>query len=108
LRYRPVATFDDPFANAGRAVVLLDTMSWPAAVQAHPFPSPYLAPSLDVSVQFHRPAPRSAWLLCDTRAPVATGGLIGSQAQVWSEDGRLVASGASQLLCRPNPMYPRP
>lgn len=108
LRYRPVATFDDPFVDAARAVVLLDTMSWPAACQMHTFPTPYVAPSLDVSVQFHRRAPLSEWLLCDTRAPLATGGLIGSQAQVWSADGQLVATGISQLFCRPNPMYPRP
>jgi acyl-CoA thioesterase len=107
MRYRPVATFDDPFVDAARAVVLLDTMSWPAATQAHAFPPPYVAPSMDVSVQFHQSAPHSAWLLCDTRAPIATGGLIGSQAQVWSEDGRLLATGTGQLFCRPNPMYPR-
>lgn len=108
MRYRPVAAFDDPFVDAARAVVLLDTMSWPAASQQHTFPPPYVAPSLDVSVQFHRRAPRSEWLLCDTRAPLATGGLIGSQAQVWSEDGQLLASGISQLFCRPNPLYPQP
>jgi acyl-CoA thioesterase len=107
VRYRPVAIFDDPFVDAARAVVLLDTMSWPAATQAHSSPTPYVAPSLDVSVQFHRGAPRSEWLFCDTRAPLATGGLIGSQAQVWSEDGHLLATGNSQLFCRPNPMYPR-
>lgn len=105
MRFRPAATFDDPFVDAARAVVLLDTMSWPAAARAHAFPRPYLAPSLDVSVQFHQRAAGSEWLLCDTRAPIANGGLIGSQAQVWSQDGQLIASGGSQLLCRPNPMY---
>lgn len=107
MRYRPVATFADPFVDAARAVVLLDTMSWPAATQAHTFPTPYVAPSMDVSVQFHQSAPDSEWLLCDTLAPIANGGLIGTQAQVWADDGRLLASGTSQLFCRPNPMYPR-
>jgi hypothetical protein len=37
LRYRPVATFDDPFVDAGRAVVLLDTMS------CRPPPGPHLS-----------------------------------------------------------------
>lgn len=108
LRYRPVATFADPFVDACRSLVLLDTMSWPAAVQPHPFPAPYVAPSMDVSVQFHRSAPRSEWLFCDTRAPLASGGLIGSQSNVWSDQGKLLATGASQLFCRPNPMYPQP
>jgi acyl-CoA thioesterase len=105
LRYRPVATFDDPFVDAGRALLLLDTMSWPAAVQPHPFPSPFVAPSMDVSVQFHQSAPRSEWLFCDARAPLANGGLIGAQSQVWSADGQLLATGINQLLCRPNPRH---
>lgn len=107
VRYRPVATFDDPFVDAARTVVLIDTMSWPAATRAHPFPMRYLAPSLDVSVQFHRVDPRSEWLLCDSRAPLATGGLIGTQAQVWSQSGHLLTTGITQLLCRPNPMFPK-
>jgi acyl-CoA thioesterase len=108
LRYRPQATFDDPFVDAGRSLLLLDTMMWPAAHRLHPSPIPYVAPSMDVSVQFHRGAPSSEWLLCDAQAPLATGGLIGGRSQIWSEDGRLLATGASQLLCRPNPTYPRP
>jgi hypothetical protein len=44
---------------------------------------------------------------CISSTPLAAGGLIGSRAHVWSEDGRLVATGISQLFCRPNPLYPR-
>jgi len=57
--------------------------------------------SLDVSVRFHDAAPDAEWLLCDARSPVAKTGLIGTEATVWSPDGRLLASGGSQLLCRP-------
>ena len=42
----------------------------------------------------------------DTRlpaAPVAGGGLVGATSAVWSDDGHLVASAGSQLLCRPVP-----
>ena len=66
-----------------------------------------MAPSLDVAVRFHRPAPSSEWLLVEARADVATDGLIGFHNRVWSEDGRLVASGGGMLLCRPRP-EPRP
>jgi acyl-CoA thioesterase II len=103
-RYRPRATFDDPFVDAARALLLIDTMGWPAACRAYdPDGLTHIAPSLDVTAQFHRLAPDSEWLLCDAAAPVATDGLVGSQSRVWSADGRLVASGAAHMICRPAP-----
>jgi acyl-CoA thioesterase-2 len=35
-RFRPRATFEDPFVDAGRQLLLIDTLSWPAACQPHP------------------------------------------------------------------------
>ena len=102
-RFRPRATCDDPFADAARLLLLVDTMGWPAACRAYPRDSGYVAPSLDVSVQFHRLEPQSEWLLVDAVAPVAAHGLIGAQARVFSIDGKLLASGGGQLLCRPIP-----
>lgn len=104
-RFRPQPAFDDPFVDAARSVVLVDTMVWPASCRAHrPDGLQYIAPSLDVTVQFHRPAAHAPWLLADAIAPVASGGLIGGSTRVWSEDGHLVASGGSQLICRPLPV----
>ena len=102
-RFRPRATFDDPFVDAARSLLLIDTISWPAACLPHVPQNEYLAPSLDVSVQFHRAAPTSPWLLCEATAPIAQHGLIGGQTRVWSAEGHLLASGVGQLLCRPNP-----
>lgn len=100
-RFRPRATFDDPFIDAARALLLIDTMTWPAACQPYVPESGYIAPSLDVTAQFHGAAPATEWLLCEAQAPVARHGLIGGQARVWSPDGVLLASGGGQLLCRP-------
>ena len=102
-RFRPESRFDDPFLDAARAMILVDTLSWPAACRAHPEDNGWMAPSLDLHVRFHRPAHDSEWLLVEARADVATAGLIGFHNRVWSEDGRLVASGGGQLLCRPRP-----
>ncbi|HWH31123.1 MAG TPA: thioesterase family protein [Egibacteraceae bacterium] len=103
-RYTPTATFDDPVVDAIRSLILLDTMSWPAARRAHPpGPLPYVAPTLDVAVQFHRAAPASEWLLVEGVAPVAEQGLAAYSAKVWSRDRRLLASAAGQMLCRPVP-----
>jgi acyl-CoA thioesterase II len=101
FRFRPVATFDDPIVDACRLLVLMDTMEWPAAVRAHAAPLEWIAPSLDLSVRFHRLEPSSEWLLADTTAAVAADGLIGGAASVWSGNGRLLASGGEQMLCRP-------
>jgi acyl-CoA thioesterase-2 len=102
-RFRPRATFDDPFVDAARSLLLIDTMIWPATCQAYAGEMAYVAPSLDVTAHFHRAAPECEWLLCDAEAPVAADGLVGGRAAVWSATGQLLASGGAQLLCRPRP-----
>lgn len=104
-RFRPRAIVSDPFADAARSLLLIDTMVWPACCRAYPAePGPgFVAPSLDVTVQFHRLVPESEWLLVEAVAPIATEGLVGGRARVWGMDGRLLASGSSHLLCRPAP-----
>jgi acyl-CoA thioesterase II len=97
-RFRPRATFEDPFVDAARALLLIDTMIWPAAWRRH-VPADYYAPSLDVTAWFHRSASGSEWLLSEAHAPVAEGGLIGGTTRVWTEQGLLMASGGAQLAC---------
>lgn len=102
MRYRPQPTFDDPFVEAARSVILLDTYLWPAACGAYrPGTMAYQAPSLDLAVSFHALDPMSEWLLVDAFSPVARDGLVGGQASIWSEGGVLLASGGQQMLCRP-------
>jgi hypothetical protein len=74
FRFRPVATFADPAVEACWSLILMDTMEWPAAVRAHTGPMPWVAPSLDLSVRFHRLRPDSEWLFSDTSAAVASSG----------------------------------
>lgn len=102
-RYRPRATFEDPYTDAGRYLLLIDTFLWPAAVGAYSRSGPlaYIAPSLDIAVSFHRLDAGSEWLYCEAESPIAEEGLIGGGARVWSEDGRLLASGGGQMLSRP-------
>jgi acyl-CoA thioesterase-2 len=108
MRFSPVARYeDDPWVDACRSVVLLDTFQWPAAHRAHVHRSTdeaaFIAPNIDLSVRFHRAAPASEWLLVDAFGPVAHGGLMAGEARLWSEDRRLVASAGSHLLCREVP-----
>jgi len=93
----------DPFVDAGRAVVLLDTHLWGPAWIHHGPESPWIAPTLDLAVQFHRSAPACEWLLCDAVSPVAAEGLVGARASLWDIDGRLLASASGQLFCKRAP-----
>jgi acyl-CoA thioesterase-2 len=100
-RFTPVPTFDDPWVDACRALVLVDVQSWPAASKPHAWAGGgFIAPSLDLYVAFHDPQPASEWLLCDGAGPVARDGLMAWNGRLWSADRRLVASGTGQLLCR--------
>lgn len=106
FRFRPTERFDDPVVDAGRLLVVLDTMGWPAAYRHHAWAwpdddVPWVAPSLDLHVRFHRPSGHSPLLFVRTEAPVSTGGLLTAEGRVWSEQGELLASMASQLLCTP-------
>jgi acyl-CoA thioesterase-2 len=101
-RFVPASTFDDPWVDACRSVILVDTLGWPAACQLHPR-NPYMAPSIDLSCAFHRARADEPWLFAQATAESAANGLIGCESRVWARDGTLLAVGASQLLCRPMP-----
>lgn len=103
LRFLPTATFEDPSVDAGRLLIVLDTFGWPATHRRHAHgwseeAPPWVAPSLDLHVRFHRSASHSPALFVQTHAPLATEGLVSTEGRVWTEDGALAASMASALL----------
>ncbi len=97
-RYAGFVPTSDPFLDCGRALLLIDTVLWPAFHRGMPGGVDYIAPSLDVSAWFHTPPGSTEWLLLDARADAASAGLIHGTASVWSEDGRLIATGGSNML----------
>ena len=101
-RFRPRAVFRDRWVDAGRSLLLIDTLGWPAAAGPHP-DSGFIAPSLDVTTWFHDFDPESGWLLVHHESPVARHGLMSAFGSVFSETGRLLASGGTHLLCAPAP-----
>ncbi len=104
LRFLPTSTFEDPWVDAARTVILVDLPSWPSAHRPHAWRQPaYIAPTLDLNVAFHRPTAGEPWLLCDGAAPVSTRGLFGWTARVWWPGGTLHASGGGQCIYRPRP-----
>jgi acyl-CoA thioesterase-2 len=107
FRFTPDAVFDDPWVDAGRVLITIDVLSWPAASRPHAWKeAPIYAPSLDLHVVFHRTCSGDEWLLGDGTAPVGADGLMGFDGRAWNDRGQLVASGGGQLLCRPVPAMP--
>jgi acyl-CoA thioesterase II len=101
FRFRPTACYpEDPEVDLCRPLIATDVLEWPAATLAHRGHLPWTAPTLELSVRFHRSA-ASEWLLCRTSAPVATEGLLAGTAEVWDDGGRLVATASQQMLFRP-------
>lgn len=105
LRFVPTSTFADRWLDACRLLILVDLGSWPA-VQAYHNQRLVMAPSIDIAAEFHRLDPNAEWLFVRGHAPSAAHGLVGAHCQVWNDTGRLLASGVSQLLCRPVPGSP--
>lgn len=95
-RYENAA--EDFFLDAARSLVLIDTLIWPVHARAYEGQRPYIAPSLDVMVWFHQPALEADWLLMETATDVAVGGLIHGRSRIWTADGKLIATGGSNLL----------
>jgi acyl-CoA thioesterase II len=92
-------------ADALRQLFWLDFPGWNATCAAHQWPFPFIAPNLDLTVQFHQFAPEADWMLAEGYVPIAGDGLVGCVSRIWTEDGRLLATGTSKHLCRPNPRY---
>jgi acyl-CoA thioesterase II len=104
-RFRPTACFDDPFLDAARALILLDTYGFPAAYRHHRSWE-FLAPNLDTGVWFHHFSPDGEWLLIDSECAIADDGLMGVGGRVWDTAGRLLATGSAQLCCIANSALP--
>ena len=107
-RFRPTATFADPFLDAARALLVLDKVLWPVAARGHPENPDLYAPSIDVQVRFHALAPHDEFLLADAHSPAARDGLVGGVGSIWSQRGTLMATGGQQMLCRPRHLNPNP
>ena len=95
----------DRAADAVRQLFWLDFPGWNATCAAHEWPFRHIAPNLDLTAQFHAFAPEAEWMLAEGVAPVAGEGIVCAASRVWTEDGRLLASGSSSHMCRPNPGY---
>ena len=97
----PRATFDDPWADAARSLIVLDVRSWPAGHRPHAhLEQGFIAPSLDLYASFQHPAHGREWLLLDGHSPVAEAGCCRGTAGCGPVTAALVASGGGQAVFR--------
>ncbi|WP_435850424.1 hypothetical protein [Streptomyces uncialis] len=64
-------------------------------------PSKVCPTSLDHAIWFHRPFPADEWLLFAQRSPSSVDGRALTFADVWSQDGRLLAHVVQEGVLRP-------
>ena len=104
FRFHPSASFEDPFLDAARSLLLVDNLIWPAAGLAHPGAAGVIAPSMDLHVHFHMKASDepdgSPWLFADAYAETAQRGFLSGSVSVWARSGKLLASGRSLSVLR--------
>jgi acyl-CoA thioesterase II len=100
-RFKEFEPTDDPFLDQGRVALLIDTLIWPAHARGVRGEVNYIAPTLDMTAWFHRLPGKAEWLFLDAHASTAANGLIHGVSRVWTEDGKLIATGGSNLLYAP-------
>ena len=100
MRYLDGGAANDPWDQAARLLLLVDLGAWPSIGRRHLDSNDWIAPSIDVSCEFHRPGTADEWFLLQAESPHAGDGLIASHQRVWNDRGELLASGISHLLCR--------
>lgn len=100
-RFRGESQPIDPFELAARAAILIDANIWAAHWRMLDSEPDYGGPSLDLTVWFHDVSASSDWLLLDAASPTASHGVVHGTGNVWTADGRLIATGGSNCLVVP-------
>ena len=104
-RFKENPADTNPFVDAARPIILLDTFGWLAQYPAHPEddPSPWIAPNIDYYYRFFRPTMHADWLHMTVSADLAEGGLMGTNGAIHDASGKLLITGQSQLMCLKRP-----
>lgn len=99
---------DDPLLHACSLAYASDLLLAPTAAlsleQPRPLrggPSKVYMTSLDHALWFHRPFRADEWMLFTQRSPSSSDGRALAFADVWSQDGQLIASVVQEAVMRP-------
>jgi len=107
---RVVNDYDSsPLMEAVAHTFASDDMPTEAVMRVHPMgrpyhddegERPYMTASLDHAVWFHDPAPATGWILHDFRSSGVRGARGHATGELWTADGRHVATVAQEVLLR--------
>ncbi len=78
---------------------IADTMPGALAARLGPGAEPFFAPSLDLTVHFLDASP-AEWFLVDVRCQRARAGYATADADIWDEEGRLLARATQTMMLR--------
>lgn len=98
-RFAPRSTFDDPWIDACRYIIMVDIAGYPTVAKPYT-PLVFIATTLDLNVTFHVPAPGDEWLLIESNGTAVHEGLMACRASIWSRQRSLAATGSSHMLYR--------
>lgn len=89
--------FTNNWVDACRYLIIAAAMQFP--VVADPFTPPlkFIAPTLNLTMEFHTFHPEAGWLLADAAGSYAGDGLLGAEARLWTQDGHFLATAHSQM-----------
>jgi acyl-CoA thioesterase len=87
----------DPWIDAGRYIIITAGMQFP--VVADPFTPPlkFIAPTVNLTVDFHTFYPKAQWLLADATGTYASDGTLGADTRLWTQEGELLVTAHSQM-----------
>lgn len=95
-RFMNGQTFADPWLEACRYLIITDVSQFPTMATPFTPPLPFVAPTLDLTVEFHNFV-RDEWLLIEGNGSYAGDGLLGCESRLWDRSGELLATGYSHM-----------
>jgi len=106
-RLRPAVTFSEPFLEAARYALGLDSgggavLNMLSTDVFGRSESPWGFSTLDALINFHEPL-GTEWMYVPTRVVTSGSGLASTNTQSWSSDGKLLATNLSQTAFFPLP-----
>jgi acyl-CoA thioesterase len=87
----------NPWVDAGRYLIIAAGMQFPVVADPYTPPLQFIAPTLNLTVDFHTFHPEARWLLADARGTYATDGVLGAETSMWTEEGDLLITASSQM-----------
>lgn len=87
----------DPWVDACRHIIITAAMQF--ATVADPFTPPlqFIAPTMNLTVDFHTFHPEATWLLADAVGSYAGDGTLGAETRLWTQDGDFLCTANSKM-----------